>query len=315
MLRQFRLLAHEHSFRMRPHSHTSYASLFFSLILTTTLVAGVSYGAQGAVQNPQQGSVGLTGRVSGPPPTQAAVITSPRDGDRTSSSPITIKGSCPNNTVVFVNKNGVLGGQASCDAGSFSLQMDLFGGLNSLVAQVVDGLGQYGPDSSPVTITYDLVNSNASPVIVGRQLFIESPATVVGGEPSTSLTRNATIVGGTAPYAVSWDWGDGTTSLATVAGEGRISASHSYASAGTYRVIVQVSDSAGNAAFIQLITVVNGPVAAVSGNSSSKSALSGRLIWAWPGLILSIILVFVFWLGERRGRDRLIRRQRLALVA
>ncbi|MBW4061800.1 PKD domain-containing protein [Candidatus Saccharibacteria bacterium] len=307
------MLGAEHNLRLRAHSHTSYPGLLFALLLTGVIVLGASIGAQGAVQNPQSGSVGLTGTVPGPAPTQPGVITSPSSGSHTTSSPITVAGTCPANTFVFIEKNGVLAGQAACNGGSFSLQADLFAGSNQLVARVVDGLGQYGPDSAAITVVYDQPTSQTAGIAVGRQLFIESGATVVAGEPNTALAREVRIVGGTAPYAVSWDFGDGSNSLMTVAVEGPVSALHTYTSPGTYQVLVRVTDSLQNAAFIQLITVVNGPIAAVTG-SSTQSELPGSLVAAWPLLGLAIFLVGAFWLGERRAMHRQMLRDRLRPV-
>jgi hypothetical protein len=278
MTGRMQLSNHAHSWRYRPHKHTSYPGLLFILMITGVILLGASIGAQGAVQNPQTGSVGLSGTVAGPPPSVAAVITSPTSGSHTTSSPITITGTCPNNTFVFIDKNSVLAGQAACNGGRFSLQADLFIGANTLIARVIDALGQSGPDSNPTIVYYDAPNTNASGSIVGRQMFLESDATVVGGSPGTSLSRSITIVGGTAPFAVSWDFGDGGNSLMTVGTDGKVSASHSYASPGTYEVIVKVSDSLGNEAFIQLITVVNGPVPGVSGTTSSSGGLPGKLM-------------------------------------
>lgn len=308
----FKLLEHQHTWRLRSHQHTSYPGLLFVLVLTGVVLLGASLGAQGAVQNPQSGSVGLSGTVAGPPPSQAAVITTPQGGDHTTTSPITVAGTCPANTFVFLEKNNVLAGQANCTDGRFSLQADLFVGANQLVARVIDGLGQFGPDSAPVTVSYDVSSSNTVGAVIGRQLFLETEATVVAGQPNSSLARTVQIVGGTAPYAVSWDWGDGGTSLMTVTTEGQVNASHTYTSPGTYEVVVRVSDAAGNAAFMQLVTVVNGPVAAITGASSTKGELPGQLLAAWPILGLGIVLVLAFWMGERRGQHRMAMKAFLA---
>jgi PKD domain-containing protein/glucodextranase-like protein len=310
-----KLLTREHSWRLRPHRHTSYPALVFLLVMTAVVLGGMSAGALAAppVVNPQSGSVGLTGTVPGPPPSQAAVITSPLAGDHTSTSPITISGTCPDNTFVFINKNNVLAGEATCNNGHFSLQADLFVGTNELVARVVDGLGQFGPDSVAVLVTFDQPTSGVNIVAVGRQLFLESDATVVAGDPGTNISRTISIVGGTAPYAVSWDFGDGTTSLMTVTTEGPLSINHTYTSPGTYRVIARVSDAGNNAAYIQLITVVNGPVAAVTGASSKSGELPGELLAAWPLLIFAMMLVIAFWLGGRWSTRRLALRSRLAI--
>lgn len=309
---KLQLIAHEHSFKVRPHRHTSYPGLLFLLLVVGVLLLGSSLGARGAVQNPQSGSVGLTGTVNGPPPSTAAVIGSPQNGSHTTTVPITVSGTCPTGTFVDIEKNSVFAGAADCAGdGTFSISIDLFVGINHLVARVSDALGQFGPDSAPITVTYDAPTVGSGAVAVGRQMFLVADETVVAGEPNVELLRTIKIVGGTAPYALSWDWGDNTNALESVTVEGSVSHSHAYARPGTYHVIVQATDSAGNAAFIQLLTVVNGAVATGT-NGSNKSDLPGSLLTAWPLLAEAIFLVLMFWLGERRAMHRLAVRQRLS---
>jgi hypothetical protein len=303
------LVPHEHTAKLRPHAHTSYAGLTFMLVLVAVLLVGTSWSASAAVPavNPQTGSVGLSGTVRGPAPTTSAVIVNPRTGSRTSSIPITISGTCPTQTFVSITKNGVFAGVTSCqDDGTFSLQADLFDGANTLLAVVFDALGQSGPNSTPVNIFYDAPSLSLPGGSVGRQLFIETDTTVTAGDPAQPIGRSAKIVGGVGPYAVSWDWGDGETSLTSQAADGTISANHSYARPGTYRVIVKVTDSQGNSAFMQMVTVVNGPVTQLGTTKGSGiGALSGQLLAAWPLLGLAFIMVLFFWLGERRAMHKM----------
>lgn len=311
------MLQHEHFGKIRPHKHTSYAGLFFILLLAGVLLLGISYSTDAAqpVVNPQSGSIGLTGRVPGPPPSTSATILSPSNGSHTSTIPITISGACTAGDFVNIFKNNVFGGAAVCQGdGTFSLLVDLFDGSNSLVAKLADALGQYGPDSSVVTVFYDAPSLSIPGGAVGRQLFIESTSTTAGVSPGVSLTRNATIVGGNGPYAVSWDWGDDATSLSTQLSEGQISASHVYEQPGTYRVILRVTDSLGNSAFLQMVTVVNGPVESFgTTNGNGLSSIPGALIAAWPLYILAGFMVLFFFIGERIEIRKL--RHQNALVA
>jgi hypothetical protein len=299
----WQLIPHHHSGRLRHHGHTSYAGLLFVLLLTGILLTGSSVATLAAVPavNPQSGSVGLTGVVRGPAPSQAAVIISPANGTRVSTIPLSVSGTCPANTFVLITKNGAFAGATDCLAnGTFKLDVDLFDGQNQLVAKVSDALGQYGPDSAPVSVFYAAPGFGIPGGSVGRQLFLQADTTVYAVSVDQDLSRSVTIVGGEGPYAVSWDWGDGTTSLVSQAVEGAISASHSYSRPGNYRVIVRVTDSQGNAAFLQLVTIVNGPVvAAGTTNGSGLGALPGNLLSAWPLYILALLMVFMFWMGER----------------
>ncbi len=307
------LVPHEHTGKIRPHAHTSYAGLTFVLLLVGVLLAGFSVGTQAAdpAVNPQSGSVGLTGVVRGPAPKTAATIVSPRSGSRTSTIPITVSGTCPTNTFVTVTKNSVFGGVTTCgDDGTFSLLVDLFDGQNTLLARVADALGQFGPDSTPVTVFYDAPSLSLPGGSIGKQLFLESSVTVLGVDPNQESGRTAVIVGGVGPYAVSWDWGDGETTLSSQASDGTITAKHAYTRAGTYRVILRVTDSAGNSAVLQRVTVGNGPVEK-SGTTGGNGlgAVPGVLLSAWPLYILAVLMVLFFWLGERRAIGKMRRNQ------
>ncbi|HEX3082313.1 MAG TPA: PKD domain-containing protein [Candidatus Saccharimonadia bacterium] len=305
------MLKIEHTGKIRPRHHTSYAILFFMVVVAAVLLLGASLAAQAAppAVNPQSGSVGLTGRVNGPPPTTGAVIVNPPSGTHTQVSPITVSGTCPKNTFVTIEKNDVFGGVVACqDDGTFSLLVDLFYGLNTLVARVSDALGQYGPDSLPVTVFYDVAAGTGS-VSAGRQMFLESATSVVGTDPNQSLSRTVSIVGGVAPYAVSWDYGDGNTGLSSQATDGAVTGTHTYTRAGTFRVIVRVTDSVGNSALLQLVTVVNGPLSSYgTTGGNGPGALGGFLLAAWPLLVLAFLMVVFFWLGERRELHKLRRR-------
>jgi hypothetical protein len=301
------MLKHEHSGKLRPHHHTSYASLVFLLIVAMVLVLGLSWTASAATPavNPQSGAVGLTGVVRGAAPTTAAVIVVPTGGAYSSTSPVTVSGTCPKGTFVDIRKNNVFAGVVVCqDDGSFSLLVDLFDGANRLVARVSDALGQFGPDSAAVDTFYDAPSLKVGGA-QGKQLFLKMDSTVVGGDPGQNITRSAIIVGGVAPYAVSWDWGDNATSLASVTNEGAISGTHMYDRAGTYRVILRVTDSAGNSAYVQFVTVVNGATAQVTNTTNAGALLPGALVAVWPLLILALMMVVAFWLGERREISKL----------
>jgi hypothetical protein len=309
------MLKHQHFGKLRPHRHTSYAGLFFVLVVAGILLLGSSWGAEAAppAVNPQSGSVGLSGTVRGPAPSTAAVILTPRSGSRTSSIPITVAGTCPTGTFVSVEKNGAFGGVTACqDDGTFSLLVDLFDGNNRLVAKVSDALGQNGPDSAGVDVFYT-APSLSIPGAIGKQLFLEASTTVVAGNPAQAISRSATIVGGVGPYAVSWDWGDSADDLVSQAFEGSVSATHSYDRPGTYRVVIRVTDSVGNTAYLQLVTVINGPADAIgTTHGNGLGALPGLLLTAWPLYVLVLVMVIFFWLGERR-EYRKLRRKKLLL--
>jgi hypothetical protein len=225
-----------------------------------------------------------------------------------------VSGTCPPNTFVSVEHNGVFAGATTCqDDGTYTLLVDLFDGSNTIMAKVSDVLGQFGPDSKAVTVFYNSPSLLTPSVSVGKQLFIQTATTVAGTDPNQSLARKVTLVGGVGPYAISWDWGDGHTSLSSQSAEGDVTANHSYERPGTYTVIVRVTDSSGNSAYLQVITVVNGALTPYgSTKGAGKGSLAGSLVTAWPLYLLAIVMVLFFWLGERRELHKLRKRHLVA---
>lgn len=281
---------------------------WLAVVLGFFVFGGIALAAPPAV-NPQSGSVGLTGTINGPPPSTAANILTPANGSSTSTIPVTVSGACTANDFVSVTDNGAFIGATQCSAnGTYSLLVDLFDGNNALVAQISDALGQYGPNSNTVNVRYNAPSLALPGGQAGKQLFIQADTAVVAGEPNTQITRAATIVGGVAPYAVVWDWGDGTSTLQSQAESGPITASHAYSRPGTYNVIVKVSDADGNSAYLQLVTVVNGAAQKIGAtNGRGLGAVGGTLVSAWPLFVIAGIAVLAFWLGEIRQARKLRR--------
>jgi len=248
---------------------------------------------------PSSGSSGVQGTVKTPAPTKAATITTPSNGQSFSTMPVTVAGLCTNGLLVKIFSNNVFVGAAECNNGSYTLQITLFDGANELVARQFDALDQPGPDSNKVTVTYN--NSKFSGG-AGQQFFISSLYALRGANPGEQLNWPLTINGGNAPFAVSVDWGDGKA--ATLYSEptgGPITVSHTYASAGTYVVIVKGTDKDGQTAFLQLVAQANG---AVTQSTTKGSNTGGAVITIikvlWIPAALCIPLLFVsFWLGRR----------------
>lgn len=260
--------------------------------------------ALGSQQNPQSGSVGLEGTVPSPPPTQAATISVPGNGQTFKTTPITISGLCKAGLLVKIFSNNIFVGAASCTNGSYSLQADLFSGRNDLVARVYDALDQAGPDSNLVTVTY----ADTQFVAFGTRVSLSSSFAQLGADPGQELVWPIILSGGVGPYAISVDWGDGTApSLQSESFPGNISIKHTYKNAGVYRVIVKATDANGTAAFLQLVGVANGKAgqgtnnsgaAGSSGGTSGSTGTKTTIIW-WPMLLLLPLIISSFWLGRR----------------
>ena len=253
--------------------------------------------ALGSSQNPQSGSVGMQGTVSSAPPTRGATITTPTNGQSFTQTPITVSGLCPTGLLVKIFANNVFVGSVMCVNGSYSVQIDLFDGQNDLVARVYDALDQPGPDSNIVRVTF--VNSQFANTGIPL-LSLTSNYARRGANPGATLTWPMIISGGTAPYAVSIDWGDGkSASLLSESFAGEFTADHVYDSAGVYEIIAKATDKNGLSAYLQLVGVANGAITSSTGTGNSPAVIiKNHILWL-PAALLVPLLGVAFWLGRR----------------
>jgi hypothetical protein len=243
----------------------------------------------------KSGSTGISGTVPAPPPSQAATIDIPRNGQSFSTIPITVAGSCPANTLVEIYKNNVFAGATNCQNGSYNLQIDLFDGRNDLVARVFDNLNQAGPDSNTVTVNFGSNISTGTPRITLTTEFAKR-----GADPGSILSWPVTLSGGSGPYAISVDWGDKSApDLISRAVPGNIDLQHTYAQAGVYKVTIKATDANGNSAFLQLVGIANGPVQQSGNNTNSAVLTTKTKVLIWPLIVLCVLVIGSFWLGRK----------------
>ncbi len=316
---------HRHSGKLIAHHHTSYPALVFLLALSTILAAAVS------VTSRADSQLSLT--VLGPPPTAAATIDQPLDGEHFTVSTQTVRGTCPLGLMVEMYRNNTFAGSTLCDAGGlYNLLITLVPGQNDLVARDLDGLNQYGPDSATITVYYDVPpptptpqptstpapgavatpppKAPANPKSAPKPTRLPSPTPTPvppfyltsgahffqGAGPSVPVHWQIQIHGGTTPYKLTWEWGDGLQDDASAVTIGPVNNSHSYQKPGIYRVVIRAQDTHGRDAVITLLAVVNGPI----GSSLTRlEELPGNLVYIWPLLIMASLMVLSFWLGER----------------
>ena len=254
--------------------------------------------ALGSPDPTQSGSVGLEGKISSPPPTQAATISTPRNGQSFTSSPITVAGLCKTGLLVKIFSNNVFVGSTVCKNGSYSLQVGLFSGKNDLIARVYDNLDQAGPDSKTVSVTF--IDANYAQT--GTELTLTSNYARRGANPNTELTWPIVLSGGVGPYALSVDWGDSSgTDLQSVTFAGNITIKHTYKQAGIYAVIIKATDHNGATAYLQVVGVANGEASSTTGGSGTSGGGSTiKISPEWYMLIPILpLLLASFWLGSR----------------
>jgi hypothetical protein len=256
---------------------------------------------QSTFADQQSGSIGIQGLIPSTPPTRGATIAVPGNGVVFTNIPITVSGLCPTGLLVKLFSNNVFVGSTVCQNGSYSLQVDLFSGQNVLVARVYDSLDQPGPDSNNVTVTYE----SAQFIQFGTQLTLSSVYAEKGAPPGDELDWPILINGGTAPYAVSVDWGDGTASnLLSLSGAGTFTIKHTYKTSGLYKVIVKATDKNGEEAFLQLVGQATGSTQSnINKNSGNTVIIEKTVLW-WPLLLMVPLIVAAFFIGGRYALDK-----------
>ncbi len=259
-----------------------------------------------ALVNPADGSVGVQGTISSPPPTQGATISLPRDGQAFTALPITVSGICPGNLLVKIFKNNVFAGSVQCKNGSFSIVIDLFNGQNELVARVYDALDQPGPDSNVVRVSFSDNRSGAA-----SRVTLTSNYAKRGANPNEDLVWPIILSGGIGPYAVSVDWGDGKTAdLMSLQYPGTFNIKHRYDSPGVYNIVIKATDKDGSVAYLQLVGIGNGPLSQETGSSGSNGGNNGdqgssgtvapktKILWQ-PAALTIPFVISTFWLGKK----------------
>jgi hypothetical protein len=272
-------------------------SLLLGLLLASYLLL-LNFGQVQALTQQQSGSVGVQGTIPGAAPTQAPTISVPSNGQTLNTLPVKVSGLCQSGLLVEVFDNNVFVGSVECSSGSYSMQIDLFSGRNDLIARDYDSLNQASPDSNTVSVTF-----NNGFVGNGPQVLLTTQYAKRGANPGDVLTWPLSVSGGTAPYAVSVDWGDKTAfELLSLGKPGDFSANHTYNAAGSYNVTVRASDANGNTAFLQLVGIGNGPIQQASPTKNQNIIIERVVVW-WPFVLLVVLSIMAFWLGKKHQLD------------
>jgi hypothetical protein len=164
-----------------------------------------------------------------------------------------------------------------------------------------NALDQEGPSSPAVVVT---LNQPPGGLGFSSELIIQSTSYYRGSEPGQEVVWPIELVGGQAPYAVSIDWGDGTTEVITRLTAGPFTVKHTYQKVGgylgSYPLIIRAADAAGHTAYLQLTTIVNSPKGG-TGTSKPTDVITGQML-LWPIWVVLFLMVLSFWLGERREK-------------
>ncbi len=350
--RHLRVTHHKHTGHRLPGRTTSYPVLAMIVLCVGVFLMSWTRFVKADTfiyPGPSQASYQVNASVPGPAPTQAATIDTPTEGAKFTALPIDVSGTCPVNTYITLYRNGAFSGVALCQSdGTYSLQTGLFVGGNELQARVFSPTDVPGPMSNSVNVIYapPVPPPAPTPTPVPGQPSggASSPPTVNhsttgGGSQATPVTplifktnykytgqytgKTSTwrldISGGNPPYAISVDWGDGTSSLVSRPSVGVFAIDHTYNRAGGYKgsyiVKFKASDSDGTQTFLQLLAIVNNPPSATGvtgtnsllggGSDTTPAYLQKILDYIWPSYGVVVLMLLSFWLGERRESELL----------
>lgn len=138
-------------------------------------------------------------------------------------------------------------------------------GDSTYTCSASDGSGNVGAASCVVRVV-DTTAPVVEPIVT-----VTDPV-----EADTPVTASALFQDACGAHIGAWDWGDGTTSEATVddgAGEGVATGEHSYATPGVYTVTLTLQDSSGNQTTVthQFIVVFDPSAGFVTGGGFIQS--------------------------------------------
>ena len=305
---------HEHTGRLRPHEYTSYGQLGLLLLVVGVVLLSATVTAATPYTGPEVSSVSLTGTMPAPAPTVAATINAPTQNQHFATSPISVSGTCPKDTLVEIYKNDIFAGSSPCDDnGRYVLDVDLLLGQNILIARVYDSLNQPGPDSKPVTVFYDALPTQSAGITPlnfgGSQLLLNTSAVYRGVFPGRPLSIPITILGGTPPYALNVQWGDNKNNVIPRADNITFNVEHTYQKPGTFQISLQATDSQGRVAFLVVAAIVNGQPSVTPVASTTPKTPLNKFLVLWPLYTAAVTIVTSFWLGERREKHILLSHQ------
>lgn len=246
----------------------------------------------------ESGDIRVSGTIPTPPPESAPTIDQPKNGTTFNQKNITVSGRCTKGLIVKIFSNNVFAGSAMCGSDdTYSLTIDLFLARNDLVARQYDNLNQASPNSNFVTVYYAAPRPTVPgegqqpPSIAHFQLVIDYDYTVQSVFANQTFRLPVKFRGGTGPYLVTIDWGEGSVNNFNRSNTNSFDTSFIYEKPGTYIISIRVRDSAGQEAYLQFVLVVHGESGPVSVNQIASREVTTDLTFLIGGACLALVLL------------------------
>ncbi len=290
--------------------------LFISLtVLIQLLFVSVAF----ASQQTQSGSIAVSGTVNAPPPTNPPTIDQPGNNSQFNSNPVSIVGTCDTGLIVKIFRNDAFAGSGMCTNSGYSVAITLAVGSNTILARQYDSLDQASPDSNTITLTLtNPSNVSPSPVTPSTNVTSGSAAASVSNLlvmtdssqhsalSGNTLTFPVIISGGVSPYAVSVSWDDGDELILARTTSDKFNVGHVYKKAGTYKVVIRVSDASGQQAYTEFIVTIGG----ANNPAHIKESIGHFVNLTWPLAGILVTGGAMFFIGAQ-AEEKLLRKRKI----
>lgn len=265
-----------------------------------------------ATVGPISRSIFINSIVYGPAPTVAPTIDQPANGSNFSNNLVLLSGTCLANLQVKVFKNNVFAGSTLCSTSStYEMQISLFEGKNDLIARIYDNLDQPGPDSNLVSVYYNPPAAPTQPITQKQQqALIQISQFTISYDYSvnTAYERKTfklpfQVIGGTGPYAVAIDWGDGTSDIYQYDQAGSYAPEHTYKKSGNYVIKINGTDKSNQKAYLQTLVFVSGATSITAKILSPLSECKPDVLWPLATIALALLLtsLITYALAKHHG--------------
>jgi hypothetical protein len=308
---------HSHTAKHLPHHHTSYRALLLLIVLIGSLLIWLNRAS--AIDYEVSATVPAV-----LPPGSPQIETPDPETVFSTSDQVEVSGSCtvviPALIVILMRAGEPIGSGVCQGDGSFRIPITMVLGENIISVKYKTITGEDGPPGQTLYLYYrPSVSSPATPggSLPGGSGGTGATSLVDAGTPLTiktvdfvpfalneKLLLHAEIKGGTPPYSLKIDWGDGSVETFAVGAEGIQNLSHIYTiSKPTMAVVMEATDSAGRRTRVHLAAVYKSarPVIGSSTITPEKPSILDRwmTVGLWTGYTAALTALVAIWLHAK----------------